>query len=115
MINYCELPKQVGKPRLQGYAENSTLKERQNMPLTKERKGEIALTLVKYKLKREALQLDNIKRRLASASKELGINVKELSEFTEELIRETVDEAFPKINEPPTESPQTSYGDYGRQ
>ena len=80
------------------------------MPLSKERKGEIALILEKDHFRRERLQLGDFRREIVQRAKNLGINVWELSMFYEELIRETVDEAFPKTSELPTEPPQTNFG-----
>ena len=66
--------------------------------LTKERKGEIALLLVKGKMRNAGIRLADVKREVHGPAKELGIPPEEAMEFFEGLIRELVDEAFPKKN-----------------
>ncbi len=63
--------------------------------MTDARKGQIALLLLKHRLRKEGVRLvPDFKRSLASDAKELGIPVQEALEFYEGIIRENVDEIF---------------------
>ena len=64
------------------------------MALSKERKGEIALALLKYRLKREGLQLNNLKRELGNAAQATGIPLNELTEFIGEMFAELTEEVL---------------------
>lgn len=68
------------------------------MALTKERKGEIALAVLKFMISEKGLRLkpgQTIKE-IRDQAKELDIPEDEAVEFAEGLIREIVDEAFSK-------------------
>jgi len=77
------------------------------MPLTNERKGEIALVILKQEIRSEGLQVNNLKRKLGDMSLKTNVEVDELIRFMEELFWEIMEETFPKTNKPPTEPPQT--------
>lgn len=65
------------------------------MALTKERKGEIALSLTKMRAKKEGLKLSqNTPREIGAAAKETGIPKKEMLEFFQELFQEMSEEIF---------------------
>lgn len=68
------------------------------MPLTKERKGEIALLVLKHVIAERGLPLRpaNTIKEIREKAKELGIPGEQAVQFAEELIREVVDEAFSK-------------------
>jgi hypothetical protein len=64
--------------------------------LTKERIGEIAYALLKYKMRTDSLKLDPsaIRRDVGNAAKELGIAAQELQAFLWRVTGEILDEAF---------------------
>jgi len=62
--------------------------------MTKERKGEIAYRLWKYRLKKEGIRLDELDREIGNISKSTGIPREELREFVQEITGELVKEAF---------------------
>ena len=68
------------------------------------RKGEIALLVLKAKIRRDGVRLGpNHRRETGNAAKEIGITFEEAMEFSEELIREAVDWTF-KHGDDPTET-----------
>lgn len=61
------------------------------------RKGEIALLVLKQKLRKEGIQLGpNFKRDIGNTAKDIGIPLEEAMELAEELTREYVEETFTK-------------------
>ncbi|MBI5913079.1 hypothetical protein HY839_01410 [Candidatus Azambacteria bacterium] len=65
----------------------------------KERMGEIAIKLLKYRLTRgtDGIRANEfLVRNIESISKEMGIPIKELKEFVAEIISEVVDEQTKK-------------------
>ena len=62
--------------------------------MTKERRGEIAYRLWKYRLKKEGIRLDELDREIGNISKSTGIPREELREFVQEITGELVKEAF---------------------
>ena len=64
--------------------------------MTNERKLQIAMTLVKSVIKKEATFRSLSKRGLEETSKEVGVPAEELSEFFRPVVQEIVDEAFKK-------------------
>lgn len=67
------------------------------MAISKERQGELALMYLKAKLRREGVTIKpNMQRQTGNEAKDLGISPEEAAEFAEMLIREIVEEAFPK-------------------
>lgn len=67
------------------------------MAISKERQGEIALKYLKNKLRRDGVTIKpNMQRQTANEAKDLGISPEEAAEFAEMLVRELVEEAFPK-------------------
>lgn len=67
------------------------------MAISKERQGEIALLYLKNKLRRDGVTIKpNMQRQTGNEAKELGISPEEAAEFAEMLVRELMEEAFPK-------------------
>lgn len=64
--------------------------------LSNERMGEIALAIMKLKLKKEGFQPNDMKRNLSNTANEMGIPPEELMEYSEILVREMVEETFAK-------------------
>ncbi len=64
--------------------------------LTKERKGEIAYALLKYRLKKEGIHLDAVNREIGNAAMATHIPRAELHEFVKETTEELITEAFKK-------------------
>ena len=65
--------------------------------MDEKRKGEIALALLKYRMRREGIRLNpDIKRDFGNAAKEAGISQDELMEFVKIFIEELLEEAFGK-------------------
>jgi hypothetical protein len=65
------------------------------MPLSEERKGQIALGLVKAKFKRDGLRLSpNAKRELGVLAQEAGATIEEMQDFIPELLPELIGSAF---------------------
>lgn len=64
--------------------------------LTKERRGEIAVLLLKRKIREEGIRLkpNDISRNIGTISKEVGIPHEELSSFMKVLLEEMFDEAI---------------------
>lgn len=68
----------------------------QKTPLTKERKGEIALAMVEYDLRRTGIKLSSqMKREVIAKAKDIKIPEGEALQFAEEMLRSLVDEVFP--------------------
>ena len=64
--------------------------------LTKERRGEIAYALMKFRLKKEGIHLDGIDREIGNIAKATNVPREELHEFVQEIIDELVKEMFEK-------------------
>ena len=73
--------------------------------LSDERKGQIALRVLKHQLQEKGIRLTpNFRREIGNEAKVIGIQIEEARQFMEEIIRELVDEAFkPRTsdNDPP--------------
>jgi hypothetical protein len=69
-------------------------------PLSKERMGEIALKVLKYRLEREGIKLTpNFRREVNSTAKAIGVDPEEMMTFAEYLTREAVESVFSPKNE----------------
>ena len=65
--------------------------------MSQARQGEIALAYLKAKLRREGITIKpSMHREMANEAKNLNISIGEATEFAEILIREIVEEVFPK-------------------
>jgi hypothetical protein len=65
------------------------------MALSKERRGEIALALVKNEFRRNGVRLSsNSRRELGVTAKDTGIPVEDLEEFILEVLPEMIGDAF---------------------
>lgn len=65
------------------------------MALSAQRKGEIALLILKAKLRKDGLRLGNdFRRELFQTAKELGIDPQELKEFVREFAQGLFEETF---------------------
>jgi hypothetical protein len=66
------------------------------MGLSKERKGEIALLVLKFQKKKEGIKLcpETFQRDIGNMAKSIGISKAEALEFARELVEETVRECF---------------------
>lgn len=62
--------------------------------LTKERKGEIAYELWKYRLRKDGIRLDELDREIGNIAKATNIPHAELREFAQEITGELVKKAF---------------------
>jgi len=63
------------------------------------RKGQIALLLIKRKLRKDGIRLTpNFRREIGNEAKTTGVPFDELMEFIEIMVREQVEEAFAKTN-----------------
>lgn len=65
--------------------------------MTTERQGEIALMLLKRKFQKQGLSSfaqDNFRREIGNVAKAIGIEVRELEEFAEILVKGVVDDMF---------------------
>ncbi len=68
-------------------------------PLSKERKGELALIVLKEKLLREGVRLSkNVLRDFKNESKRLGVEKEELTIFMKEVFQELIDSIFSPNN-----------------
>lgn len=64
--------------------------------MTEERKGQIALRYLKFKLADDGIRLKpDMHREIGNTAKKLGIDKEEATEFVEGLVREMVEEIFP--------------------
>ena len=62
------------------------------------RQGEIALLYLKNKIRNDGVRLSpNIMREIGNTAKAIGISLKEATEFSEIIVRELVEEIFPKL------------------
>ena len=64
------------------------------MALSKEREGEIALAVLKHRMKKEGLHLGNLKRELGNVSTATGIPLNELQDLVRLLSEELFEEVF---------------------
>ncbi len=64
------------------------------MALSKERKGEIAVSLLKHLTKTEDLRLNSLKRELGNRAAAIGVPIDELKEFAKLMIAEATEEAL---------------------
>jgi hypothetical protein len=67
--------------------------------MTEQRKGEIAIMFVKFRMRNEGLRLKDVRRDLGRVASDLGLDIEEVIDFAEPLIREVVEEAFLKKSE----------------
>lgn len=64
--------------------------------MTEERKGQIALLLIKDRLRNEGVRLKpDMKREVGNVAKKIDIPASECMQFFEDLVREMVTEIFP--------------------
>jgi hypothetical protein len=67
--------------------------------MTAERRGQIALLLLKDRLRNEGVRLKpDMKREIGNQAAKIGVPVEEAMQFVEELIREMVEEVFPRCS-----------------
>lgn len=65
--------------------------------MDEKRKGEIALRYLKWKLREDGVRLTpNPRRQVGNVAKAIGVPMDEVMELAECLVREAVDEAFPR-------------------
>lgn len=65
--------------------------------ISKERQGEIALTIIKDGIRKRGIELDGDKNRDVNAeAQRIGVKPEELLQFRETLYRELFEEAFPE-------------------
>jgi len=74
------------------------------MTVSEERKGQIALIILKRDIKSKQIYLNpqDLKRKIGSAAKELkdeGVTKEEMLSMYEEFVREAVDEMFAGVKE----------------
>lgn len=67
--------------------------------LTKERKGEIAYALWKYRLKEQGIHLDAVEREIRNIAQATHIPKPELREFMREVTSDLLTETFEKTGE----------------
>ena len=61
------------------------------------RRGQIALLYLRNKLREEGVRFSpNMSRQIGNTAKAIGISVEEAKEFAEIIVRELVEESFPK-------------------
>lgn len=73
------------------------MNEMHGLPLTETRRGQIALMFLKFRFRQDGVRIGHhTKRELGSTAKELGILVEEAMAFVEMMVRELVEETFPK-------------------
>lgn len=60
------------------------------------RKGQIAVLYLKYQIRKDGLRFKPaaLRREAGNLAKAIGISIDEVMEFTEFMVRETVDEVF---------------------
>ncbi len=64
--------------------------------MTEERKGQIALLLLKDRLRNEGVRLKpDMKREIGNQATKIDVPIEEAMQFVEELVRELVEEVFP--------------------
>jgi len=67
--------------------------------MTQERRGQIALLVLKEKMRREGVKVSSsMRREIGNGAKCIGIPMEEASEFAKIMILELVDEALVKSN-----------------
>ncbi len=67
------------------------------MAMTQARKGEIALLILKMKMRKDGFRIgQHIQRDIGNEAKEIGIPIEEAREFIEGFVRELVEETFAK-------------------
>ena len=65
--------------------------------MTEERKGQIALLWLKNELRTNGVRLkSDMKREVGNEAKAIGIEIDEAMELTEIIVRELVEECFPR-------------------
>ena len=62
--------------------------------LSEKRKGEIAILIVKKKLRDEGIRLQDLKKQVAKGAEDIGVPANELEVFVEGIVREMVEETF---------------------
>jgi len=62
--------------------------------MDEKRKGEIALVLLKYQIRRGEIRFADAKRKLGNIAKETGIPLDELKEFTRIILAEFLKEVL---------------------
>ena len=61
------------------------------------RKGQIAFLYLKNKISEEGVRLTpNMRRQIGNTAKAIGISIEEATEFVEIIVRELVEETFPR-------------------
>jgi len=66
------------------------------MHMTEERKGQIALLLLKDRLRGEGIRLKpDMKREIGNQATKIGVPIEEAMQFVEGMVRELVEEVFP--------------------
>ena len=78
------------------------------MTLSNQRKGEIALKIVREMLSHEGIRFDSFKRDIGNKAKRLGVSEEELLQFSKEIIRELYEKTFAENSE---RSAGTIHGD----
>jgi len=64
--------------------------------MTEERKGQIALLLLRDRLRNEGFRLKpDMKREIGNQAAKIGVPIEEAIQFVEGLVREMVEEVFP--------------------
>ncbi len=64
------------------------------MALTEERKGQIALLFLKYKIHKDGIDFRNARREMGNVANSINIPIDEIMELYELLTREVIDELF---------------------
>jgi len=64
--------------------------------MDKERMGEIALVMLKYKIAKEGIALAELKRELGNIAKAINIPLDELKEFSTVFYKELIEEILNK-------------------
>ena len=73
--------------------------------MTSERKGQIALLIVKHMLRKEGIRLrPGFNREIASSAMQIGVSNEEAVEFAVELYQEAADEFIRSLQKPIVES-----------
>ena len=66
-----------------------------------QRRGEIAIMIVKNMLREKGIRLTpNYRRELGNEAKVIGVSAHELAEFVEPIVRELVEETFSTFHTP---------------
>ncbi|MGD0976676.1 MAG: hypothetical protein ABR875_00030 [Minisyncoccia bacterium] len=64
------------------------------MPLTEQRKGEIALCLLKHKIREEKICFGEMRRNIPNIAHIINVPANELKKFEKEIFQNLLDEAF---------------------